>query len=125
VALNVGHLAPALIPTAHSPNGRLIAAVYDDTTITNQLSKANEIKIWDLRTRRQLGPALPGPTGDIALTTFTRDNSTLVALDDQGTFRTYTISPSQLVHELCATSGGLTKKEWKTHIPDVPYRKTC
>ncbi|MFD8394769.1 trypsin-like peptidase domain-containing protein [Streptomyces sp. NPDC059680] len=125
VALNVGRLAPALIPTAHSPNGRLIAALYHDTTTTNQLSKANQIKIWDLQTRRQLGPALTGPTDDIELTTFTRDDSTLVTLDDNGVFRTYTVSPTQLVHELCATSGGLTEKEWRTHIPDVPYRKTC
>ncbi|MFF4845856.1 WD40 repeat domain-containing protein [Streptomyces collinus] len=124
-ALDVGALAPNDTPTSHSPDGRLIAAVYDGTTTTNQLAKANEIKIWDLQTRRQLGQALTGPTDDIALTTFTRDDSTLVTLDDQGTFRTYTVSPSQLVRELCATSGGLTEKEWKTHIPDVPYRKTC
>ncbi|MEU1407281.1 trypsin-like peptidase domain-containing protein [Streptomyces sp. NPDC005728] len=124
-ALDVGGLAAALIPTAHSPNGRLIAAVYDDTTITNQVAKANAIKIWDLRTRRQLGPALTGSTDDIELTTFTRDDSTLVTLDEQGELRAYTVSPARLVHELCATSGGLTEKEWQTHIPDVPYRKTC
>ncbi|SCF86668.1 hypothetical protein [Streptomyces sp. Ncost-T10-10d] len=59
------------------------------------------------------------------LTTFTRDDSTLVTLDDDGVFRTHMVSPTQLVHELCAMSGGLTEREWKTHIPDVPYHKTC
>ncbi|MGX1673232.1 hypothetical protein [Streptomyces sp. NPDC055400] len=113
------------VSTSHSPNGRLIAAVYDAPATTNQGAEHNEVKIWDLRTRRQLGPALTFPVDDIALTTFTRDDSTLVTLDRGGSFRTYTVSPTRLVHELCATSGGLTAKEWKTHIPDVPYRKTC
>ena len=120
-ALNVGALGGIDIPIAHSLNGRLIAAVYDNTTTT----QANEIKIWDLESHRQLGLALTGPTDDIALTTFTADNSTLVSVDENDMVRTYTISPSQLVQELCAMSGGLTEKEWKTHIPDVPYRKTC
>ncbi|MFB7998796.1 trypsin-like peptidase domain-containing protein [Streptomyces sp. NPDC056002] len=124
-SLNVGQLSLDGVSTSHSPNGRLIAAVYDAPATTNQGAERNEVKIWDLRTRRQLGPALTFPVDDIALTTFTRDDSTLVTLDGGGLFRTYTVSPTQLVHELCATSGGLTEKEWKTHIPDVPYRKTC
>ncbi|WP_052768602.1 trypsin-like peptidase domain-containing protein [Streptomyces humi] len=124
-ALNVGGLSAGAVPTAHSADGRLIAAVYDDTASNNTLSRANEIKIWDLQSRRQLGSTLTGPTGDLELTTFTADNSTLVSLDDQGMFRTYTVAPSQLVHELCTMSGGLTKHEWQTHIPDIPYQKTC
>ncbi|GGM97649.1 nSTAND1 domain-containing NTPase [Streptomyces fuscichromogenes] len=125
-ALNVGGLTVSAVPTAHSPDGRLIAGVYDDTAFDNTLSKADEIKIWDLQSRQQLGSTLTGPVGDLELTTFTADNSSLVSLDDQGVFRTYTIAPSRLVRELCTMSGGgLTKQEWRAHIPDVPYRRTC
>ncbi|KPH98631.1 hypothetical protein OV450_5629 [Actinobacteria bacterium OV450] len=34
-------------------------------------------------------------------------------------------TPGQLVRDLCAVSGPLSEQEWKTHIPDVPYLKTC
>ncbi|MFG2368847.1 hypothetical protein ACGFY3_45870 [Streptomyces mirabilis] len=46
-------------------------------------------------------------------------------MDKHGRFFTDTIAPARLVRDLCARSGPLTKQEWKTHIPDIPYRKTC
>lgn len=116
---------PNNIPIAHSPDGRLIAAVYDDSTAVAEIPRANEIKIWGLSSRRQLGPALTGTKENILLTTFTTDGSVLVSLDENGVFRSYTVSPSQLVRQLCTMSGGLTEEEWKTYIPTVPYRKTC
>ncbi|MFD7498882.1 trypsin-like peptidase domain-containing protein [Streptomyces sp. NPDC059832] len=124
--LDLGAPASFEVPTAHSSDGHLIAVVHENSTTADQEPPgADEVKLWDLRARRQVGPSLTSATGDIALTTFTADSSALVTLDSQG-FRTHPVAPSRLVHELCAMSGGgLTKKEWKEHIPDVPYRKTC
>ncbi|WP_329212384.1 nSTAND1 domain-containing NTPase [Streptomyces sp. NBC_01708] len=112
-------------PVAHSPDGRLIAVAQQNATAADPSSEVEEIKIWDLLARRQVGPSLKSSTGSVALLTFTADSSALVTLDGQE-FRTYPVARSRLVDELCAMAdGGLTEEEWQEHIPDVSYRKTC
>ncbi|MET9555697.1 trypsin-like peptidase domain-containing protein [Streptomyces sp. NPDC006645] len=125
--LDIG--APPLYeaPTLHSPDGRLIAVAQEGPTGGDDAEAAGvtEITLWDLRTRRRIG-TLSGATGSLVPRSFTADGSALVTQDDQGAFRPYAVAPSRLVGELCALSdGGLTEKEWREHIPDVPYRETC
>ncbi|GGU62398.1 nSTAND1 domain-containing NTPase [Streptomyces daghestanicus] len=118
--LDLGAPVSADAPVAHSPDGRLIAVAQQNATPGTE-----EIKIWDLLARRQVGPALGSSTGNFTLMTFTADSSALVTLDGQG-FRTHPVARSRLIHELCAISdGGLTEEQWQEHIPDVPYRTTC
>jgi hypothetical protein len=108
--------------TAVSPDGRLFATVHATGT---SLYDSPQIKVWDTRTRRQMGVPLTGPVGGIAVLTFTPDGSALVSVDKQGRVTTHGIAPSRLLRELCAKSGPLSESQWKAHIPDVPYRKTC
>ncbi|NJP43996.1 hypothetical protein HCN08_11345 [Streptomyces sp. PRB2-1] len=124
VGENAGELSVDEDPVAHSADGRLLAALYTPTPAGRTDTSAPAIGLWDVPSRRRIGPGLPGPVSGLLLT-FTADDSTLVSLDDQGTFRTYAVAPARLVHELCGTAGGLTRQEWKAHIPDVPYRRTC
>ncbi|MFE6104702.1 trypsin-like peptidase domain-containing protein [Streptomyces laurentii] len=104
--------------TASSPDGRLFATAHES-------APGYEIKVWDRHTGAELGAPLTGPLEEILALSFSPDGSTLTAVDKHGRFFTDTIAPARLIKDLCARSGPLTKQEWKTHIPDIPYRKTC
>ncbi|MBE1536606.1 WD40 repeat domain-containing serine/threonine-protein kinase [Actinomadura algeriensis] len=107
-------------PFAFSPgDDRLLATAHRG-------ARGAEIKVWDLRTRTQLGVTLTGHRDDYVIgMTFTPDGSSLISMDGRGTFFTHTIAPRRLAAELCEMSGGLSEQEWERHIPDVPYRETC
>ncbi|MGW7545570.1 WD40 repeat domain-containing protein [Streptomyces sp. NPDC054770] len=107
--------------TAVSPDGRLFATWL-------RSGPAYEIQVWDSRTGSRLGTPLLGPLDDlddIIALAFTPDGSALVSVDQHGRFTTHTIAPDRLVRDLCAKSGPLTEREWKTDIPDIGYRSTC
>ncbi|MET7621562.1 trypsin-like peptidase domain-containing protein [Streptomyces sp. NPDC005408] len=103
--------------TAASSDGRLFATV-------DQSGPTYQIKVWN-RTRTQLGAPLTAYNDEIVALAFAPDSSALTSVDKHGRFFTHTIAPAQLIRDLCAKSGPLTEQEWKTHIPDIPYRKTC
>ncbi|MFF0750520.1 protein kinase [Streptomyces sp. NPDC004267] len=104
--------------TAVSPDGRTFATVH-------QAGVLYQIKLWDAGSRIQLGVPMTGSHDDITALAFASDGSALTAVDREGRSVTYTLDPERLIRELCARSGGLTEEEWRAHIPDVPYRKTC
>ncbi|MFD3487019.1 protein kinase [Streptomyces sp. NPDC058665] len=120
--LRTGAVAPPLFAperaTAVSPDGRLFATMH-------KVGPSYQIKVWDSRSRTQLGVALAGRIDEIITLAFTADGSSLISLDKGGRFLTHTVNPVRLVRDLCAKSGPLTEQQWKTHIPDIPYRKTC
>ncbi|WP_228472841.1 hypothetical protein [Streptomyces cyaneochromogenes] len=40
--------------------------------------------------------------------------------------QTYDLSPSHLADQACERAGGgLSAADWKTYLPDLPYRETC
>ncbi|WP_159100461.1 nSTAND1 domain-containing NTPase [Streptomyces lunaelactis] len=120
--LRTGAVTPPLLTperaSAASSDGRLFATVH-------QSGPTYQIKVWDSRTRTQLGAPLTGYIDEIVALAFAPDGSALTSMDRYGRFFTYTIAPAQLIRDLCAKSGPLTEQEWKTYIPDIPYRKTC
>ncbi|MGW5863907.1 protein kinase domain-containing protein [Streptomyces sp. NPDC055239] len=120
--LRTGPVTPPLIAperaTAASPDGRLFATAH-------QSGPTSQIKVWDARTRTQLGVSLTGRVNNFVALAFSPDGTALTGVDKQGRFLTRTVSPARLARDLCTRSGPLTEQEWKTHIPDVPYRKTC
>ncbi|MGW4600033.1 nSTAND1 domain-containing NTPase [Streptomyces sp. NPDC004457] len=104
--------------TAVSPDGRLFATVHESGT-------GYETKVWDSRTGTQLGVPLTASLDEIVALAFTPDGSALTSVDRYGRTVTHTIAPARLVRDLCDESGPLTASEWRTHIPDIPYRRTC
>ncbi|MER7795592.1 trypsin-like peptidase domain-containing protein [Streptomyces sp. NPDC097640] len=120
--LRTGPVSPPLTAperaTAISPGGRLFATVH-------QSGLGYQTKMWDSRTGSELGVPPAGPLNGIIALAFSPDGSTLTSVDKHGRFFTDTISPERLIRDLCARSGPLTEQEWKTHIPDIPYRTTC
>ncbi|TDB80748.1 hypothetical protein E1264_33715 [Actinomadura sp. KC216] len=111
-------------PAAFSPDGRLLA-VADETT--------NQIRLWDLPRGQALGAPLTGFYRDkedhgapmIGRLAFTPDGSAVLAIDTSGRLRTHRVAPDKIKAALCAQFGPLSKANWKTHIPEVPYRSTC
>ncbi|WP_285495387.1 WD40 repeat domain-containing protein [Actinomadura sp. NBRC 104425] len=116
--LRIGKVIPSNETASVSPDGRLFATAH-------QVSPNYQIKLWDGRARAQLGVPLTGPVDEVVATTFTPDGSALVSVDKMGRFHTYATAPARLIRKLCGKSGQLTRDEWETHIPDVPYRETC
>lgn len=107
---------------AVSPDSRLFATVHEDP------GEQAQITVWDSRTHSQLGPPFTGtldPSGSVVAVTFAPDGSTLISVDQNGRLLTHAVTPAKLIRDLCTKSGSLTEQEWKAHIPDVPYRRTC
>ncbi|MFI0367842.1 protein kinase [Actinomadura sp. 1N219] len=106
--------------TAFSPDGRLLAGSDGQGTI----------RLWDHANRRPFGPPLTGrkapySTGAIETLAFAPDGSSILAVDDAGYLRAHLIDPARIKTELCKSFGPLSKANWKKHIPEVPYRRTC
>ncbi|MFG1997717.1 protein kinase [Spirillospora sp. NPDC048911] len=108
---------------AYSPDGQVLAAA--DRT-------AGVIRLWDVRNRRPFGLPLTGyhvpkgaPGGKIGPLAFTADGSAILSLDFEGRLRTHLVGPTQIKAALCKEVGPLTQADWKTYIPELPYRRTC
>ncbi|MGH3242539.1 MAG: protein kinase domain-containing protein [Spirillospora sp.] len=108
--------------TALSPDGIMVATVHRAGSVA---SGSHQIKLWDIRSRSQLGVPLTGAVGEIAALAFTPDGTALTSVDKSGRINVYDVGRTRLVRTLCSRSGPLTKDEWEKHIPDVPYRKIC
>ncbi|MFC4011304.1 NACHT and WD repeat domain-containing protein [Nonomuraea purpurea] len=100
-----------------SPDGDLLAIAE---------GSSDQIRLWHVPSRTPYGPVLTSfPTSTIKTLAFTPDGSSVLALDDEGRLRTTLIAPGQIKAALCAQFGPLSEADWKTYIPEVPYRKTC
>ena len=46
-------------------------------------------------------------------------------MDSRGKILTHTVATQRVIAELCARSGRLSRRDWATHIPEVPYQNSC
>ncbi|HEX2312124.1 MAG TPA: WD40 repeat domain-containing serine/threonine-protein kinase [Thermomonospora sp.] len=92
------------------------------------------IRLWDVGRRRPLGPPLTGyhvaekNAGSISAATsvaFTRDAAYVLSVDGEGRLRTHLIDPAKIRADLCRRLGPLSRADWKTYLPSLPYRRTC
>ncbi|MFE2106125.1 helix-turn-helix domain-containing protein [Kitasatospora sp. NPDC059463] len=101
---------------AFSHDGRTLAAAGADGTL----------RMWDLGSRQPLGPALPAPGGAILSLAFSADDRTLRAATEHVPGHEITVAPEQEAADICTRAGGgLTRADWKTYLPEVPYRELC
>jgi WD40 repeat protein len=122
---------------------RQIATLTGDTDFVRSLtfSKDGEtlasgstdgtVRLWDIATATELGGPLTVDTQSVESVAFTPDGLFLVSGSTDGTVRLWQAnsrlsSPAQLRQEVCSFVGaGLSRREWSTYAPDIPYQQTC
>ncbi|MEU7648143.1 nSTAND1 domain-containing NTPase [Streptomyces huasconensis] len=100
---------------AYSPDGRILAVAAGGT-----------VQLWDTASTQPLGGGLL-TTGDTATSlTFSDDGRTLTARGTHTRPHTYPVEPGLVAKAVCERSGGgVPGTDWRTYVPEVPYRKTC
>ncbi|MDX3520106.1 helix-turn-helix domain-containing protein [Streptomyces scabiei] len=102
---------------AFSPDGSTLAVGGD----------AGTLQLWDVATQQPLGPPLPTPGGSIDTLAFSPDSTLLYAGGKRVPLQRYVVDPDRAVSLVCSRAGNteLTRAQWRTHIPDRPYRRVC
>jgi WD40 repeat protein/transcriptional regulator with XRE-family HTH domain len=116
--------APLTGPTSYvwavafSPDGRTLAAGVTDGTVW----------LWNLADPAHpvLIATLTGPQGHVFSVAFSPSGRTLAAASNDGTVHLWDTSPAAAEAYVCADAGQqLTRQEWATYVPGVPYRAPC
>ncbi|WP_033329300.1 WD40 repeat domain-containing protein [Streptomyces yerevanensis] len=88
--------------------------------------KSGTIHLWDVASARLLGSALPAFGDSFLSLAFSPDGHTLYAAGTHVPLQKYDIGPSMLVSQICdRVKSGLSRADWKKHLPGIPYRETC
>jgi WD40 repeat protein/transcriptional regulator with XRE-family HTH domain len=113
----LGDTAEAVSALALSPDGRTLAVGGD----------AGTLQLWDIATRQPLGGPLTTPGESIGSLAFSSDSGTLYAAGDHVPLQRYAVDTSRAGGRVCARAGGtgLTRAQWRTYVPDAPYRRVC
>ena len=106
----------AVSALAVSPDGQTLAVA----------GTAGTLQLWDTATHQPLGSPLPTSGEELRTLAFSPDSGTLYAGSAHVPLQRYTIEPSWAVLRVCARAGaGLDEAQWRTYVPDAPYRRIC
>jgi WD40 repeat protein len=128
------HLTPTgrVVQVAFSPDGHSLAASLSvDAPATDsppEVESYTEIRLWDVRTRQQIGAPLTDITGSVSAVAFSPDGRTLISNPPEGDEPLlWDLSlPSDLYAVVCAIPGRpITREEWKRYTPGQPFHAIC
>ncbi|BBC29638.1 hypothetical protein SGFS_009320 [Streptomyces graminofaciens] len=113
----LGDVPEGVHALALSPDGRTLAVGGD----------AGSLQLWDTTTRQPLGDLLTTPGDSIDTLAFSADNNTLYAGSVHVPLQRYGVASTHAVTQVCARAGNadLTRAQWRTYVPDAPYRRVC
>jgi WD40 repeat protein/transcriptional regulator with XRE-family HTH domain len=103
---------------AFSPDGRILAATDNDGLIW----------LWDVSRPAQphLQATLPGSAGAIFADSYDPGRNNLATGGADGQVRFWNTSTRQVAAFVCSEAGDpITRTEWRTYIPGLPYRPPC
>ncbi|MEH0417325.1 nSTAND1 domain-containing NTPase [Streptomyces sp. B21-083] len=112
-----GDTSEAVSALAVSPDGRTLAVG----------GEAGSLQLWDIATQQPLGSPVTTSGEEIDTVAFSADGGTVYAGSPHVPLQRYPIDPSRAVGTVCARTGGggLTRAQWRTYLPGVPYRNVC
>ncbi|MCX5262588.1 hypothetical protein [Streptomyces sp. NBC_00199] len=87
---------------------------------------AGTLRLWDTEGQQLLGGDLPTSSDEIRSLSFAGDGGTVYAAGPDVPLQVLAIAPDQAVRTVCERAGGgLTRAQWRTYVPDAPYREVC
>ncbi len=109
--------AEAIRALAFSPDGSTLAVGGDSGTV----------QLWDIATQQPLGPSLPTPGESVDTLAFSPDSTMLYAGGKHAPLQRYVVDPDRAASLVCSRAGNaeLTRAQWRTYVPDRPYRRVC
>ncbi|MCB5164390.1 DNA-binding protein [Streptomyces bambusae] len=107
--------AAGVSAVAFSPDGTMLATG-DDT---------GAVRLWDVPSRQPLGGPFPGAGDPVSRLSFTPDGTGLLVQGAHTAAFVHRVRPADAAAAACALHGGLDRAQWRTHLPELPYRRTC
>lgn len=87
---------------------------------------AGTLQLWDVASGQPLGSPLPTPGDGIVAVTFAADGRTVHGVGVHSGIQSHAIDPGRLTAAVCKRAGGgLSPADWRTYLPDIPYRPVC
>jgi WD40 repeat protein len=107
-----GHTAPVQV-LAFSRDGRRLASAGDD----------HNVIVWDTATRQHVA-TLTGHRARVRGLAFTSAGTVISGAED-GRIISWSLDLPSAEAQICAAGRTLTRQEWATHLPSVPYQPSC
>ncbi|MGW6454762.1 nSTAND1 domain-containing NTPase [Streptomyces sp. NPDC055078] len=121
-------LVPAVPNASHAQEGRLgraLAFSADGRKVAVGDADGG-VRIWDTASPRSQGSPLPPADGPVLALAFGEDGGELRVTTPYVALRTHALDPGRTAENVCRRAlGELSRTEWKTYLPTVPYRPTC
>ncbi|WP_369036915.1 nSTAND1 domain-containing NTPase [Streptomyces adonidis] len=84
------------------------------------------LQIWQTEAPHLQPTVFPALGGRVQSVAFGPDGDTLYAASTHRRSRSYDLDPEHVVTTVCERAGGgLSRADWQSYLPDVPYRDVC
>ena len=115
-------------PTGTAPEGVSAVAFSPDGRTLAVGGAGGSLQLWDVATQQPLSSApLTTPGEAITSLAFSPDDTTVYAGSAHVPLQRYAVDPDRALARICARTGNaeLTRAQWRTYVPDAPYRRIC
>ncbi|WP_405886498.1 hypothetical protein OG747_52955 (plasmid) [Streptomyces sp. NBC_01384] len=102
-----------------------LAFSHDSSTLAVAGSQGT-LQLWDVASHQLLGSSFPTPGDGILSVAFSQNDTTIYTAGEHVSWQKNVIALEQVAATVCERAGGpLSRTDWKTYLPEVPYRRTC
>ncbi|WP_443046067.1 WD40 repeat domain-containing protein [Streptomyces sp. GQFP] len=115
-------------PLGQEPESVSALAVSPDGATLAVGGSTGTLQLWDIATQQPLGGPLTTPGETIDSLAFGADSGTLYAGSAHVPLQRYVVDADRAATRVCARAGAgadLSREQWETYVPEVPYRKVC